>query len=260
MKGDGMYCPKCGNEALESQKFCKSCGTNLQLIYGALDSNYTNKGPFGLDMEALARNAREFSESWKSGWEAHKGSVDHWKSGPARMRAQIERKAKEPRVPRPKEWLSYSWQHSLRNGLITLFGGLGLGAVLFYLGRVAINEGTLRSIEEATQHPINGLERLISLLWLFALIPVLKGVAQIIYACFADSISTLTAKFLPQTQDEPSGSRSQSEQYLPQSYSVVDHDTAPQTAPGLDEAPPSVTEHTTRIIKEGQPGMRRETQ
>jgi len=31
-----MFCPKCGGESLEGQRFCKACGTNLQLINDAI--------------------------------------------------------------------------------------------------------------------------------------------------------------------------------------------------------------------------------
>jgi hypothetical protein len=150
-----------------------------------------------------------------------------------------KQKKDEPQHPKPKEWLAYSWQHNVKKGLITLFGGAGLAFVLYFLSRVAISHGTLTSIEEAAGRPIPGLDVLATWLWLFALIPMLKGVAQILYAAFfAESITTLAEKFMPPP--------------------VIQHITAP-LAPSLEEAPPSVTEHTTRIF-EGQPQPRSESQ
>ena len=61
-----MFCPKCGGESLETQRFCKACGTNLQLINDALRTGDSPPGPFGIDVEALAKNAKDFAQSWKT--------------------------------------------------------------------------------------------------------------------------------------------------------------------------------------------------
>ena len=68
-----MFCPKCGVDSLEAQRFCKACGTNLQLINDALRTGDSPAGPFGLDVEALARNAREFAQSFKTSWSGAAG-------------------------------------------------------------------------------------------------------------------------------------------------------------------------------------------
>jgi len=50
---------------VEGQKFCKACGTNIQLINDAIKSGDSAQAPFGIDVDALTRNAKEFAESWK---------------------------------------------------------------------------------------------------------------------------------------------------------------------------------------------------
>src|SRR5262249_27543419 len=123
-----MFCPKCGAEALAEQRFCKHCGTNLELINDALKGGDNAQNPYKIAVEALKRNAVEFARSWKDGWgeiasEARRRHPAH------EIRRQIRddriRRREEIRArnwPRPKEWLSYSWQHNLRNGLLSLFG------------------------------------------------------------------------------------------------------------------------------------------
>lgn len=245
-----MFCPKCGNEALENQKFCKSCGTNLHLIYGALESEGSGKGPFGIDVESLAKQAKDFAESWKSGWGGSGMAVvhtGHHTTKPARAKA--EEKEKLSRIPKPKEWLPYSWQHNLKYGLITLFSGAGFGALLYYLSRVAIDAGTTRTIEEAAGRSINGLDQLLGLVWLIAAIPILKGVAQILYAIFfAESMATLAERFMPKVSAE--------RKTAPQS----EEDVPPPFRSALEESPPSVTEHTTKIFESTQSTAKRETQ
>ena len=244
-----MFCPKCGNEALESQKFCKACGTNLHLIYGALESEGSGKGPFGIDVESLAKQAKEFAESWKTGWGGSGMTVVHTqKRATNPVEKKIEHKEQQ-RLPKPKEWLPYSWQHNLKHGLISLFSGAGLGVLLYYLSRTAIEADTVRSIEEAAGRNINGLEQLLALVWLIAAIPVLKGFAQIIYAAFfAESIATLSERFVPKV--------SLQRDTAPQS----EEDVPPPFRSALEEPPPSVTEHTTKIFETTQSTAKRETQ
>jgi hypothetical protein len=202
------------------------------MIYDALGTGEVGKVPLGVDVEALARSARTFAESWKAGWS---GTSTHQRHTTQPVREQPTTAQPAPPAPKPKDWLSYSWQHNLRDGLISLFTGAGLGAVLYYVAKVAIEQGTLADVETVSH--VNGLARIAGLIWLLALIPVLKGLAQIIYAgIFAQSIDRLSEKFIPQ------------------SNRVV---TAPQSEPELPvreyvsfgEAPPSVTEGTTEIFQ-----------
>src|SRR6185503_15558777 len=187
-----MYCPKCGGEAVESQRFCKSCGTNLQLIHNVIKSGDSAQGPFGLDVEALKQSAVDFANSWKTSWAGIKQEHEkHPKTGWAGLadihtRREVRRVTRDEtrrrNLPRPKEWMSYSWQHNLKSGIISLLSGTELGILFYNLGREAINSGIIREIPELTQGQYNGIETLARIFWLFALIPVLKGLGHIIYA------------------------------------------------------------------------------
>ena len=152
--------------------------------------------------------------------------------------------------------MSYSWQHNLRNGLVSLFWGAGLGVVLYYLSQNAIDSGLIRHIEEQSRGHVQGLEPVVRMIWLIALLPVLKGLAHIIYAAFfGESMATLTARFTPPPLlEEP-------QPFLRQDTApVVEREPVPRSYEPSIEAPPSVTEHTTHIFEEDQRGARRETQ
>jgi hypothetical protein len=206
-----MYCPKCGGESLETQRFCKACGTNLQLINDALRTGDTPQGPFGLDVDALARNAREFAQSWKTSWSGgadEKGRLNQQRVVGLRINREIRRQEREE-----------ARRRNLPNG------------------------------------HVQGLEPLVRILWLIALLPVLKGLAQIIYAAFfGESIATLAARFTPQP-------------LLEQPQAVLRQDTAPVAEqeparsydPSIDP-PPSVTERTTHIFEENQRTAKGESQ
>lgn len=256
-----MYCPKCGGEAVESQRFCKSCGTNLQLIHNAIKSGDGAQAPFGLDVEALKQSAMDFANSWKTGWNGIKQEHEkHWKGGMAGISLEQSkrdlRKATRDEIqrrnlPRPKEWMSYSWQHNLKAGLTGLLTGAGLGILFYYLGREVVDSGILKQIPEINPGQVDGLERLAKLFWLITVISMLKGLGQIIYAAFfAESMATL------------------SERYTVKLEPVTEPITGPLNAqqpaqPVFDELsgpPPSVTENTTKFFEEARAQTRRESQ
>jgi len=246
---------------METQRFCKACGTNLQLINDALRTGDSPPGPFGIDVEALAKNARDFAQSWKTSWSgAHVklgvGELHGSRSREAREQHRISREikrqareeARRQNLPKPKEYLSYSWQHNLRNGLVSLFWGAGLGVLLYYLGQNAIDSGLIRQIEESSRGHVQGLEPIVRMMWLIALMPVLKGLAQIIYAAFfGESMATLAARFTPPPLlEEP-------RPFLRQDTApVAEPEQAPRNYQPSIEPPPSVTEHTTHIFEEPQ--------
>ncbi len=265
-----MYCPKCGGESLETQRFCKACGTNLQLINDALRTGDSPPGPFGIDVEALAKNARDFAQSWKtslSGAHLKVGvsEIHGSRSADAReryrasreIRRQAREEARRQNVPKPKEYMSYSWQHNLRNGLVSLFWGAGLGVVLFYLGQTAIDDGFIGHLEEMSHGHVQGIEPLVRMIWLIALLPVLKGLAHIIYAAFfAESMATLTTRFTP----PPLGLEEPRPFIRQDTAPVAEREPVPRSYEASVEPPPSVTEHTTHIFDEAQPQMKRESQ
>jgi hypothetical protein len=229
----------------------------MQLVSQAIKRSDDTLGQIGIDVEALKRNALEFARSVKDGIHtsftyakqqaAH--SQEGEKSGKTTKELEKHTSVKSRSELRHEraihyELIKHSWQHNLKNGLISLFSGLGLGILLYYLGRTAINSGTVADIEQLVEHQVRGIEQLLSMLWLFALIPALKGFAQLIYAAFSgfsgQSIAKLTERFpAPQQQvQEP--------EYF--------------TMPSLGEPPSSVTDHTTELFEESTPKFKREAQ
>jgi hypothetical protein len=231
-----MFCPKCGVEPTEIQKFCKNCGTNLQAVNDALQGEGQTKDVFGIDVDSLSRYAGSVKNWAENNW----GGGD--KTAEARRttrRLRQEERERRRHLPKPKEWMSYSWQHNLKNGLISIFSGAGLAYIFYYLGRPPVSEEIIQAIQEASHREIHVLPQLFSLIWLFALIPALKGIAQIIYAAFfAESMATLAERFTPPP--------------LRLEQPRVEQELPPNVTADFSEPPPSVTEHTTKIFEEAQ--------
>ena len=259
-----MYCPKCGGESLETQRFCKACGTNLQLINDALRTGDSPPGPFGIDIDALARNAKDFAQSWKTGWSG--ANLRPGERNPVRdeirdrhrisreIRRQAREEARVQNLPKPKEYMSYSWQHNLRSGLMSLFGGAGFGVVLYYLSQNAIDAGLLQQLEAVTEGKVHGIEPIVRMAWMIALLPMLKGLAQILFAAFfAESLATLSARYTPPPALE------EAKPFLRQDTApVAEREPARQSPESPIEPPPSVTEHTTHFFDDATPHMKRE--
>ena len=255
-----MFCPKCGAEAIEGQRFCKSCGTNLQLIYNAIKSGDTPQGPFGLDLDALKQSAMDFANSWKTNWagmtqeqEKQWGGATKEHQKPLTER-EIRRRTREElqrrNLPRPKEWMAYSWQHNLKTGLGSLLSGAGFGILLYYLGQEALNSNILEQIPRVTEQQLRGLEYAARMVWLIALIPMLKGLGHIIYAAFfAESMATLSERYT--VRDPVTG---------PLTSPQPQRDTAQTDFEALNEPPPSVTENTTKFFEEARAQTKRESQ
>lgn len=255
-----MFCPKCGAESVEGQKFCKTCGTNLQLIHNAIKSGDTPQGPFGLDLDALKQSAMDFANSWKTSWSgmAHE-QEKQWRGvtkeqqkpyTPREMRRRTREELQRRNLPRPKEWMAYSWQHNLKTGLGGLLSGAGLGVLLYYLGREALDSHILEQIPRVTEHGLRGLEYAAKMIWLISLIPMLKGLGHIIYAAFfAESMATLSERYT--VRDPVTG---------PLTNPQPQRDTAQTDFEALPAPPPSVTENTTKFFEEARAQTKRESQ
>jgi hypothetical protein len=277
-----MFCPKCGIEAIEEdQRFCKACGTNLQAVNNALERGENKTGVLGInvgnivksvkdnvDVETIVKSVKDSVSDLTINKDTrvtkgrnarrrsrHEGNYAHWVEWEEAKTKRAEERAKRQQLqvqtPKPKEWLAYSWQHNLKSGLKDVLTGAGLGALLYYLGRVALDAGVLQTIQEQAGHPINGLEQAFRLVFLIAAFPILVGIGKIIYAAFfAESIATLADRFAPRVIAESADGKP-----------PMSRDTAPQgfvspTMEALSEPPPSITEGTTKFFEDAPAGKR----
>lgn len=266
-----MFCPKCGNESPDGQRFCKACGANLQLVSNALGQGDDTLGQLRVDVEGLKRSIKEglnsikYNKYNKGNRYQHHRQGDFWSkwvywekpgsdaqnagrpSGATTKEISREQSAATQVQPQntlplfePGEWLPYSRQHSMMRGLGSLFAGAAMGAVFYFLGRQLIDSGTISDLEALAR--IHGLANFVSLFWIVSAIPVAKGLSQIFYGIFfAESIKTMTTRFMQAvTYNQASLSAPPVAQPEPVAQAPVsDFQQSP---------PPSVTEQTTNIL------------
>ncbi|HEY6331381.1 MAG TPA: zinc ribbon domain-containing protein [Blastocatellia bacterium] len=285
-----MFCPKCGVETPEGHKFCKACGTNLQIVSDAIEGGEDTLGQLRVDLDGLkkalsesgkaiggevsravrsakyARRLRRRDRShwghWDNSWNWNQESDDAATQEPERPPTTEALTGPGPSglprgFPRPKDWLQYSKQRNVRDGLVSLFSGLGFGAFLYYIGRVIVDSGSINGIVESTHvHDLDKfLYAILPWLWLWAAPIVLKGLAQLLYGfIFAEPISSIAGAFgaawhsnlagRPQIASPPVevAAPNQEKEKVP-TYSPGSYTT------GTVPSQPSVTENTTNILE-----------
>jgi hypothetical protein len=187
-----MYCPRCASTAVAGQRFCRNCGTNLGLIFDAIDDR---RGP--IDFESLKSDLRDLGASLRAGFEEARQNftgprgTQRLQTPPAPAVAPLA-----PIAPSAVEPLKIKQvrggstrRRSLQQATLSIFSGGALTAVLYHLFQTAGQSGLLASIERALQREaafadFTGIAPVLSLLWLIGLLPLAKGAAYLINGIF----------------------------------------------------------------------------
>lgn len=219
-----MYCPNCGSQFSEGQKFCRACGTNLAIISKAVTLSdaigRSDRGALPKIKVALGNiNLEQVSADIARG-------LEHLTT---EIQCSVPTDRVNRRRSRPPE---QQREKHLVEGFKSFLGGIGFMIVLYILGGVLVLK---IPPEKAARIPFE-LEPVIRNAWLFGLIPTLSGFGQIIASLFirAPRPTPPEPVFPPTTR-------------LPQ--------------PGREPNPPgSVTECTTELLEsspsgESRPGM-----
>ncbi|MFN7946950.1 MAG: zinc ribbon domain-containing protein [Blastocatellia bacterium] len=207
-----MYCPKCSSQAVEGQRYCRQCGTNLGVILDAMDGKTVT-----VDFETLKKDLRQLGQSLRSSFEdVHqefkKNKHRHWQkgdwnwvSGAAQTAANAGATAATEAVsaaqtaghkisarPIPIKIKQVrggsSRQQSFQQAALSIFGGGAATWGLYYLLHTAGQSGLLGSLEQLIIReagtPLYGLAPVFQALWVLGLIPVAKGLAHLVNGIF----------------------------------------------------------------------------
>jgi hypothetical protein len=112
-----------------------------------------------------------------------------------------------------------------------------------------VSWGAFNDIPNLTPSQLDTIQHAVRVAWMIAIFPVVKGLAQFIYAVFAESMKTLSDRFTvpAEVDNEP--------RVLPR-----EQEAAATSYPRLDAPPASVTEHTTEIFDPVTTQAKREAQ
>jgi len=205
-----IYCPKCASQAVEGQRYCRTCGTNLGLILDAMAGK--QRGP--LDFESLKEDLRQLGGSLRSGFEEARENMKQMKKTQRfaasevsnapdvscapmnwaeqmekrraerreRWRARRESRVKSKYSPRPRKY-------SLQQATLSIFSGGAMSLVLFNLLNTAASSGLLANVEQVLVRKlempeITGWVPVLQMLWLIGLMPMARGFAHLINGIF----------------------------------------------------------------------------
>jgi len=164
-----MFCPNCSAEAKDTeQKFCKSCGTNIQLVAESLSRGQVSLETYKFDFEAMRKNLSDIGKNIKTSIQkaAHEG----------------EKSVNTKELELKKSLLTCSRTHNLQHAVINVLSSVGTGIFLYYLGQTAVTAGLISSIEAASH--LTGFEPIARMLWLVSIIPFCAGIGYLINGIF----------------------------------------------------------------------------
>ena len=218
-----IYCPQCGTEATANQQYCRKCGVNLSLIGKALTLSESiargDRGPLPKVKEIIGNiKIEQISDEIGRGLEQMNTeivrSIDTAKTHTHRL-GQIGRK----KTPQER------YEKAVRDGMSSLFGGVGLMIFLYYLAGVLV----LKIPPEKLARIPFELEPVVRMAWMVGFLPMLTGLGQLLGA--------LMTKPAPGMVEEAEPPAAESVRTGPLAE--------PEPLP-----PPSVTEHTTNFLDE----------
>lgn len=215
-----MYCPRCSTKAVPGQRYCRSCGANLGAIWDAMEGKrgQIDFETLKADLKELGMNLRVGFEQAKENFKAQTNKLNlpnqtvqqNWRGAgqpqppvppatgatpatttatlPPLVEREMRKTLKDLRRMYNKVKLANTRKHSLQQGTLALLsGGATLVAwkmLLQTAGASGFLNNLSRIIQEQTGVGLWGIEPVIQMLWVLALIPVARGVAHIINGIF----------------------------------------------------------------------------
>lgn len=214
-----MYCPKCGTESPQEQRFCRSCGANLKVIGKAVALS-----------EAVARSDRgplpALKEMMKSIKIEH--TTDEISNALEQMNREITRNFSASVQIRPiggleskrEELPAERRENHIVKGTASLFFGIALMIFLYYFSGALVLKVPP---EKLAKLPFE-LEPVLKVIWLGGLMPTLAGLGRI--------VAGLLIKPEPKSAVETGETVKE----------------VPEHGPAIKEKPLSVTERTTELL------------
>lgn len=213
-----MYCPQCGTESPQDQRFCRTCGANLKVIGKAVALS-----------EAVARSDRGPLPALKEMMRSVKieQTTDEISDALEQMNREITRNFSAsvrvlPGEPRGKEESpERRRENHVVKGTVSLFYGVALMIFLYFFSAALVLK---IPPEQLARLPFE-LEPVLRVVWLVGLMPALSGLGRV--------IAGLATRPAQVRGDETRG----------QLESPAAQDSTPEGLPG------SVVDHTTELLE-----------
>jgi len=165
-----MFCPKCSAEAVEGeQKFCKVCGTNLQMVVDTLSRGTVSPETYKLDFESIKNNINDLGRGIRTAMQ--KG-----------QKSALETRIGGKEIQLKRAMLECSRTRNLQKGTVGILTSIGMGTFFYYFGHAAVAAGTITNLEQLAH--VTGFVTLAQMIWIVAIIPFLASVGHLINGIF----------------------------------------------------------------------------
>jgi len=272
-----MYCPNCASKAIDGQRFCRNCGTNLGAIVDAIDNK---RGP--IDFESLKEDLRQLGSSLRSGFEEARQNIKRTQrfytpgipiapgvQAPWAPRVRVrERKrgdeselrcstqaAATPQIKIKDKHSPRSRQYSLQQATLSIFSGGATSAALYYLFNTAANSGLLANLERILlnklgQPELTGFVPIFQMLWIIGLVSVAKGLAHLINGIF---FAPKPAPAVSEQAVPPPAVAQEPQSYIKPSEATPTNEFGHQ--PAADFRPSITEDPTAKFNPQSEPGV-----
>src|SRR5215510_11036097 len=154
-----MFCPKCSNQIVENQNYCRNCGLKLHLIVDAIQDRPPRSQ---FDFETLKRDLRDLGSSLRAGFEeAIKNTRKLKQNAPPTSQQDWSREVSKAVWSHEvsevlkhhigkalkKAKAAHSRKYSFQQAALSIFGGGATMAVWYYVLEAAANSGLLQNLE-----------------------------------------------------------------------------------------------------------------
>jgi hypothetical protein len=169
-----MYCPQCGTESPQDQRFCRTCGANLKVIGKAVALSEavarSDRGPLPVIKEMMKSIKIEHTtEEISNALEQMNVEITrNFSSGEASKKKALKRK--EEASPEQRR------ENHVVQGAASLFSGIALMIFLYYFSASLVLKVPP---EDLAKIPFE-LEPVVKIAWMLGLMPALSGLGKII--------------------------------------------------------------------------------
>ena len=191
-----MFCPQCGSSQSDELKFCKSCGTNLEVVRDSVKTGQVS-GKF----------------DWKNTWVA-----EMLQSSEQAVLKEKELERLKGITPETKR------RNEIKAGVITASVGIGVMVFLYIFMQGIILSG----------EPKPGEAEILSRVWIAGFIPLMVGLALIINGTFVSKLFSRSERGSDETASRELTEKAPGEylppadtsELFPAGFSVTDETTA----------------------------------
>jgi hypothetical protein len=168
-----MYCPQCGTESPQDQRFCRSCGANLKVIGKAVALSeavaLSDRGPLPVLKEMMKSVKIEHTtDEISNALEQMNREITRNFSAAVQLRPGGSRGEEE--LPERRR------ENHIVKGTVSLFSGVALMICLYYFSAALV----LKVPPEKLARLPFELEPMLRIVWLVGLMPALSGLGRII--------------------------------------------------------------------------------